>query len=492
MVTHPFLLPRPTGLNFFVLSFLAFAMPGRLVCQNSLVAFFPASVYKSVGASEVLPALLDILPAREVLAVQFLRNGAVRITFKSADSCRQVCEDGLRYGEHELRLSPVEPSHVLVYLRDCPMELPNSDVAKVLGAYGVVHDISASSHEKFPAILNGTRVVKMSLSRDIPSTVRVSGFDGRVWYRRQPILCPICGKSGHRAKQCPLHGLCRRCKKPGHMARECRSAWGTAGQPAAPGSSDPPPAATPSAAPPVAPPVVPPVVPPVAVTVPADIVLPEDAGMDLDPDYVPSDVPDVPDSTDSDLESLASGDLEVAASSPSAPPSPRRTRSCAPVSSGPPATHADVPSGAPSGPPASGVLPSIAGVAEFSPAPASVVSPAPVVPVPPSVVGAAEPSPAPPSVVPPVCKRVYVNHTTWRLSLPASTKFAKRLEDGLGDNGLFDFGSCTRDVLTGARSLEERRVNSYNMVRNARPAIWMPCAQTDLLEPCEPSGFNKS
>ena len=485
MVTHPFLLPRPTGLNFFVLSFLAFAMPGRLVCQNSLVAFFPASVYKSVGASEVLPALLDILPAREVLAVQFLRNGAVRITFKSADSCRQVCEDGLRFGEHDLRLSPVEPSHVLVYLRDCPMELPNSDVAKVLGAYGVVHDISASSHEKFPAILNGTRVVKMSLSRDIPSTVRVSGFDGRVWYRRQPILCPICGKSGHRAKQCPLHGLCRRCKKPGHMARECRSAWGTAGQPAAPGSSDPRPAATPSAAPPVAPPVVPPVVSPVAVTVPADIVLPEDAGMDLDPDYVPSDVPD---SADSDLESLASGDLEVA-SSPSAPPSPRRTRSCAPVSSGPPATQADVPSGAPSGPPASGA-------AEFSPAPASVAPTAPVVPgVPPSIAGAAESSPAPLFVAPPapVCELVFRNGTSYMAPLPPCTNFARRMSDGLGtENCLFDFGSCTRDVLTGIRSLEERRVNSYNMVRNARPAIWMPCAQTDLLEPCEPSGFNKS
>ena len=94
-------------------------------------------------------------------------------------------------------------------------------------------------------------VVKMSLNADIPSVLRVGGFDCRVWYRRQPVLCSICAKAGHRPKQCPFNGLCKRCRKPGHMARECRSAWGTAERSAAPGPSAPRVTIPPSAPPPV-------------------------------------------------------------------------------------------------------------------------------------------------------------------------------------------------------------------------------------------------
>ena len=228
-------------------------MSGRFACPNSLVAYFPTAIYKSVAAAEVLPKLLDAVPVprEEVLVVQFLRNGAVRLTFKSSRACDTVCEAGIRFGEHRLRIAPVEPKHVLVYLRDCPIEVPNKVASKVLEAFGVVHKITASAHEGFPGLLNGTRVVKMSLNADIPSVLRVGGFDCRVWYRRQPVLCSICAKAGHRPKQCPFNGLCRRCRKPGHMARECRSAWGTAERSAAPGPSAPR-VATPPLAPPPA------------------------------------------------------------------------------------------------------------------------------------------------------------------------------------------------------------------------------------------------
>ena len=150
-----------------------------MACPCSLVVYFPAAVYKSVAAAEVLPKLLDAVPVprEEVLVVQFLRNGAVRVTFKTERVCDTVSESGIRYGEHQLRIAPVKPRHVLVHLRDCPIEVPNKVASKVLEAFGEVHKITASAHEGFPAILNGTRVIKMSLHKDIPSVLRVGGFD---------------------------------------------------------------------------------------------------------------------------------------------------------------------------------------------------------------------------------------------------------------------------------------------------------------------------
>ena len=136
MVTHPFLVPRPSGLNvfhfwsfaLFVCFFflLLFIMSGRVACPCSLVVYFPAAVYKSVSTAEVLPKLLDALPVSrdDVLVVQFLRNGAVRVTFKSEQACDTVSETGIRYGEYHLRIAPVQPKHVLVYLRDCPIDCP--------------------------------------------------------------------------------------------------------------------------------------------------------------------------------------------------------------------------------------------------------------------------------------------------------------------------------------------------------------------------------
>ena len=69
-------------------------MPAQLLeYPNSLVAFFPATVYRSVGSSSVLPELLRSVNKDLLTHVQFLRNGAVRLTFKTAADCERF---GLR------------------------------------------------------------------------------------------------------------------------------------------------------------------------------------------------------------------------------------------------------------------------------------------------------------------------------------------------------------------------------------------------------------
>ena len=179
-------------------------------------------------------------------AVQFLRNGAVRLTYKSAEDCDRAVSSGIRYGDLPLRVASVDARSKLIYLRDCPCEVPYSTVSGFFATFGEVHSITRSEHEDFPGLFNGNQVVKMTLTKDISGSVRIAGFECRVWYRCQPAYCAICKKLGHRDKSCPLDGLCRRRRRPGNMAREC---WNTWGRPAAPPASQATPSASDAAAP---------------------------------------------------------------------------------------------------------------------------------------------------------------------------------------------------------------------------------------------------
>ena len=201
-------------------------MSAKIRCPKSLVAFFPAEVYRSCGCSQVLPRLLESVEKDSLQSAQFLRNGAVRLTFKDVSVCQSTIARGIVFGDVPLRLSCADTSSRLVYLRDCPFEVPDEAVRSFFSSFGQVHSVQRSEHPGFPGLCDGSRLVKISLSKDVPGDVRVAGFDCRVWYRGQPPYCAICRKTGHRSSGCPLSGRCRRCGQSGHMARECRNAWG--------------------------------------------------------------------------------------------------------------------------------------------------------------------------------------------------------------------------------------------------------------------------
>ena len=87
----------------------------------------------------------------------------------------------------------------------------------------VLSTLSPQFHPGLPGVKNGTRVAKVTLLKDLPTSVCIAGFDVRLWYHGQPQPCPVCRQFGHRVRDCPLNGLCRRCRQPGHVARECSS-----------------------------------------------------------------------------------------------------------------------------------------------------------------------------------------------------------------------------------------------------------------------------
>ena len=192
-------------------------------CPRTLALHFPRDVYRSVGASQVLPELVKSLDLPNVLAIQFVPNGVVRVTYKESAQVDAALVRGISFRGAPLCVAPVDSRTRLVYVRDLPVEVPDDGLQVYLRAFGVVHSVTMQTHPGMPHVSSGTRVVKVSLAKDLPSTARVSGFDVRFWYRGQPQACPVCRSFGHRVRDCPLIGLCRRCRQPGHMARECSS-----------------------------------------------------------------------------------------------------------------------------------------------------------------------------------------------------------------------------------------------------------------------------
>ena len=191
-------------------------------CSRTVAVHFAPAVYRSVGSAQVLPELVKSLDIANVQCIQFVPNGIVRVTFKESAQCDGALAGGISF-RGAGRVTPVDAHTCLVYLRDLPAEVPHEPVRAFFRKFGVLHSLSPQFHPGWPDVKNGTRVAKVTLSKDLPSYVRIAGFDARLWYQGQPQSCPVCRQFGHRVRDCPLNGLCRRCHQPGYMTRECSS-----------------------------------------------------------------------------------------------------------------------------------------------------------------------------------------------------------------------------------------------------------------------------
>ena len=192
---------------------------------KSVVLHFPPSIYQKVGASELLPQLLEKLDPDEVRCVQFLRGGRARVTFRKSSARDYWLSEMLYMFCHDIPVTRDNEKLSVLYLRDLPYEVRADDVKDFFSAYGTVLAIERLTSADFPLLFDGNRVIKMILDKDLPYFLSIFGFECRLWYRDQPIQCFVCRELGHRAQSCPLSGRCRRCRQPGHVARECPQGW---------------------------------------------------------------------------------------------------------------------------------------------------------------------------------------------------------------------------------------------------------------------------
>ena len=189
---------------------------------KSVVLHFPAEFHRTQRVSEVAPQLLRALDVQKIAAVQFLRNGRVRVTTKTSDYRDELLGGStFLFGDVPIPVTAADQPLRSVFLRDLPVEVPDVDVKSVFESFGVVHSVHPCFFREFPSVANGTRRLVMSFRGSIPSSVSVFDFPVRIFHAGQPVTCSICHESGHLSRDCPFSGLCVRCKEPGHMARDC-------------------------------------------------------------------------------------------------------------------------------------------------------------------------------------------------------------------------------------------------------------------------------
>lgn len=71
-------------------------------------------------------------------------------------------------------VSPLSARSRLFYVLHLPAEVPDSFVKAVLSSFGTVREVTAMEHSGFPGLLNGTRLVKVTLEKDIRSSGRIT------------------------------------------------------------------------------------------------------------------------------------------------------------------------------------------------------------------------------------------------------------------------------------------------------------------------------
>ena len=109
---------------------------------KSVVLHFPAEIHRTQGVSEVAPQLLRALDVQKIAAVQFLRNGRVRVTTKTSDYRDELLEGStFLFGDVPIPVTAADQPLRSVFVRDLPVEVPHVDVKSVLQSFGVVHSV---------------------------------------------------------------------------------------------------------------------------------------------------------------------------------------------------------------------------------------------------------------------------------------------------------------------------------------------------------------
>ena len=142
---------------------------------RSVVLHFPAEIHRAQGVSEVAPQLLQALDVEKIAAVQFLKNGQVRVTCKTAEYRDDLLEGStFLFGDVPIPVTAADQPIRSVFVRDLPFEVPDCDVKSAFESFGVVLSVHQCFFRDFPSVANGTRRLVMSFRGSIPSSVSVA------------------------------------------------------------------------------------------------------------------------------------------------------------------------------------------------------------------------------------------------------------------------------------------------------------------------------
>ena len=175
---------------------------------------------------EIMTELVRIF--KHVRAIQICYD-TVRVTFYSPEIFQAAkAQSGVYVFGMWCPILGGGPPVTVVNLFDYPFEGEDIKIEGVLCAFGEVKRIRHQSYVSNTEIFTGTRLVSLVLKAGVtlPRYITIDGYNCRMWYRGQPLICNLCALQGHKSANCPNKDKCRRCGEVGHFARACRNPWG--------------------------------------------------------------------------------------------------------------------------------------------------------------------------------------------------------------------------------------------------------------------------
>ena len=161
---------------------------------------------------ELNVAINESFPDRQksFLSVQIYQGRKFRLTLASSEHLEDIISHGLTFRGFPLVLAPVS-LHKWVTVTELPYGFPPETITEALRPYGESLEVKM---ETCMGRATGTRLVRMTVKKNIPSRVRIAGHPCNVFYRGQTRTCFRCGEAGHQTRNCP-HGPRRGPLPPG-------------------------------------------------------------------------------------------------------------------------------------------------------------------------------------------------------------------------------------------------------------------------------------
>ena len=176
---------------------------------------------------EIMKAVFDCFSLFGVIAVQ-IGYDIVRVSFTTNEGFKHAMENsGIRLFGLWCPILGGGPPLTTLHIFDYTFEEDDSDIKRVRSDFGEVKNVKKQKYISDPNIFTGTRLVSVALSSSPPRFLTIGGYQCRVWYKGQPLVCNLCAVQGHKSADCPNKDKCRRCGASGHFACNCTNAWNT-------------------------------------------------------------------------------------------------------------------------------------------------------------------------------------------------------------------------------------------------------------------------
>ncbi len=158
---------------------------------------------QSCSTEELAAKITPALDPSTVQTVQATAKRRFLLEFSSVPAASAVMTAGIDI--EGIHLTPMVAFDKLtsVFVSRIPPRVTHDQFVKAFSPFGRVVSVKPLPLRLQPNVFSGTRLLRMAVSKPIPSFFQVMGFPGLVRYRGQPFQCFRCRELGHCYRECP-------------------------------------------------------------------------------------------------------------------------------------------------------------------------------------------------------------------------------------------------------------------------------------------------